>query len=386
MVVDKFHDSEHSFQIVLHVWNLHIGDGSARRESLELGFQGQLVKGVDVFCYMDMIAVRDIVAVRDALYDAEAFLQALGEFEGGAFQRRAIQRVVDILRSLPFSGVFIQFFHDFQPQGFALRLGQLFAVQAVDAFPEAGVAQRQSGIAAVQVLVDFFAFFQAQKGPVLPEDRRRVRQSSGQTLMTALEGPVAELHALVKDLPEFRHIAAGGESDIHQVYGDHALVKAAVVFGLSVLVHIGSQEASAAHAGVAVALAVFIDFILEHDFFGNVIRHQALGRAFGGQLCEIIIFAVFMNVVFLQHVDELGEGRSNPDALFIFHALIALAQGLFDNQSQILFFLLVLCFVQVHEYGHEGSLSVGSHQSYHLILDHLYAVFHLFPQALFSDG
>ena len=134
------------------------------------------------------------------------------------------------------------------------------------------------------------------------------------------------------------------------------------------------------------AFAVFVDFILEHDFFGNVIRHQALGRAFGSQLCEIIIFAVLMNVVFLQHVDELGEGRGNPDTLFIFHTLIALAQGFFDNQSQILLFLLVLCFVQVHEYGYEGSLSVGSHQGYHLILDHLDAVFHLFPQALFSDG
>ena len=140
----------------------------------------------------------------------------------------------------------------------------------------------------MEVLVDLFSLFQAQQGSVLPENGRGVGQGSGQALMAALEGPVAELHALVKDFPEFVHIAACGQADIHQVHGDDALVEAAVVFGLSVLVHIRSQEASAAHAGVAVALAVFVDLILEHDFFGNIIRHQALGRAFGGQLCQIV--------------------------------------------------------------------------------------------------
>ena len=41
------------------------------------------------------------------------------------------------------------------------------------------------------------------------------------------------------------------------------------------------KDPSAAHAGVAVAVPVFVNLVLEHDFFRNVIRNKALGRAFG---------------------------------------------------------------------------------------------------------
>ena len=203
--------------------------------------------------------------------------------------------------------------------------------------------------------------------------------------MTALQGAVAELHTLVKDFPEPVHVAAGGKSDIHQVDGDNALVEAAVVFGLAVLVQIGGQEASAAHAGVAVAFSVFVHLILEHDFFGNVIGYHTLGSTLGSQLCQIVVGILVVDIVVLQHIDKLREGRSNPDALLIFDTLITLTQGFFYNKSQILLFLFVLCLVQIHEDGDERSLSVGGHQRYDLILNHLYAVFNLFPQTLLGN-
>ena len=71
-----------------------------------------------------------------------------------------------------------------------------------------------------------------------------------QALMAGLQCLVAESQALVKDLPELLEVAAGGKGYIHQIDGDNTLIEAAVVFGLAGLgVHIGSQEAAAAHAG-----------------------------------------------------------------------------------------------------------------------------------------
>ena len=64
---------------------------------------------------------------------------------------------------------------------------------------------------------------------------------------------MTELHALVKDLPEPVHVAAGRKSDIHQVDGDNALVEAAVEFVIAVFILPGTQAAAAAHNGEAVA-------------------------------------------------------------------------------------------------------------------------------------
>ena len=133
------------------------------------------------------------------------------------------------------------------------------------------------------------------------------------------------------------------------------------------------------------ALAIFVHLVLEHDFLGNIIRNHALGGTFSSQLRQIVVGVLVVDIVILQHVDQLREGRGDPDALFIFHALITLAQSLFYNKSQILLFLFVLCFVQIHEDGDERSLSVGGHQRDNLILNHLYAVFNLFPQTLLGN-
>ena len=54
------------------------------------------------------------------------------------------------------------------------------------------------------------------------------------------------------------------------------LIETAVVFGLAGLgVHIGGQEAAAAHAGVAVALAVLVHLELQHLLFGDIVRNHA---------------------------------------------------------------------------------------------------------------
>ena len=91
---------------------------------------------------MDVVGVRDVVAVRDALHDAETLLQALGELVGRRFERRAVERIVDILRGFPLRGEIVEFAHDGQTQLLAFRLGELVPRERIDALPKAGVAER----------------------------------------------------------------------------------------------------------------------------------------------------------------------------------------------------------------------------------------------------
>ena len=194
---------------------------------------------------------------------------------------------------------------------------------------------------------------------------------------------VAQFQSLIEDLPELFDVAAGGQRHIGQVDGDHALVEAAVILRLAVFIDIRGQEAAAAHAGIAVTLAVFVDLELEHHLFGDIIGHHALGGALGCQLRQIIIGRIVVDVVLLQHIDQLGEGRGDPNARFVLDALIALLERFFDDESEILLFLLVPRLVEVHEHRHKRRLAVGGQQSQHLILDGLHAPCDLVAQAAF---
>ena len=45
--VNELHDLQHGIDVALHVGDLHVTDGAAGAEALELRFEGQLGKGVD---------------------------------------------------------------------------------------------------------------------------------------------------------------------------------------------------------------------------------------------------------------------------------------------------------------------------------------------------
>ena len=142
---------------------------------------------------------------------------------------------------------------------------------------------------------------------------------------------------------------------------------------------VGSQEGTAAHTDIHIALQ------LQHLLLGNIVGNHPLGGTLGGQLGQIPILGALPDIVLLQHIDQLGESRGDPHALFIFDALIALAQGLLDDHGQILLLLLVAGLVEVHKDGDEGSLAVGGHQGHHLVLDGLDATADFLPQALLHD-
>ena len=135
---------------------------------LELGFKGQLLKGVDLFRDMDMIGIRNISLVRNARDHAEPLLQALGEFIGRGFQGGTIEAEINIVLGLPGGAGLVHMTHDLQGEGRGGRIGVGFAGHILHALIQPGVAQRDGGIAAVEQLVDGLALGKPRQRAVLP--------------------------------------------------------------------------------------------------------------------------------------------------------------------------------------------------------------------------
>ena len=81
--------------------------------------------------------------------------------------------------------------------------------------------------------------------------------------------------------------------------------------------------------GLGVRVMLFVSGCTNHcencfqpqtwDFnYGTPVSYTHLG--------EVIVGRIVVNVVLFQHVDELGEGRRDPHALLVLHALVALLE------------------------------------------------------------
>ena len=348
--------------------------------------------------HMDVVGVGDVALVRDAGDDAEAILQALGELIGGGFQGRTVEGVIDVLRCLPLGAFVVHLLHNLQGERLGVGVGVGVAGHVADTLIKARIAQGNGGVAAVEQLVDGFALLQTGQGTVLPEDGGCIRKGALQPVMAAPEGPVAQLQPLFKDAPELVHVPSGGQGHVRQIDGDHTLIEPAIIFGLPRLIILGigdiipaisgpvrGQEGPAAHAGVHVAVTGGLalgELVLPHFLLADVVRHHPLGSALGRQPSQIPVGSPLGNIVLLQHVNELGEGRGDPHAAFVLHALVALAEHFLNDEGQVLLLLVVPGLVQIHEHGDERSLAVGGHQGDHLILDGLYAPADLVPKPL----
>ena len=386
VLVDELHDLDNGLEVVLHVGHLHIADGTARGELLEVALELQFREGVDLLGHVDVVGVRDIIAVRDARHKPKTLLQALGKLVGRGLQRRAVQAEINVVLVLPLSTGVVHVLHNVKRKRLGGRVGVAFAGHILAALIQARVAQTDGGITAVEQLVDGLTLLQAGQRAVLPQDGRGVAQRALQAVVAAHQGLVAQLEALVKNLPELIKIAAAGQGHVHQIDGDNALVKAAIVLRLAVLVDIGGQEAAAAHAGEAVALAVLVDLVFQHLLLADVVGHHPLGGALGGELSQVVVGLTLIDVVVFQHVDELGEGGGDPDSGLVLDALVALAQHLLNDDGQVgLQALVVTGLVQVHKDRDERSLAVGGHQGDDLILDGLHTALDLLAQALLHD-
>ncbi len=200
--------------------------------------------------------------------------------------------------------------------------------------------------------------------------------------MTDHQCSVAQIQTLIKNLPECVHILAGRAGYINQIDGHNTLIETAIILMLGRMIIAGicdiantcickavrCQEGTASHARVNIALE------LSHDLGGNIIRDHSLGSAFRSQLGQIVIPAVFMNVIFIQHIDQLRESRGDIDTFLILDALHPLLEHFFNDHGKIFTRLAVFDFIQIHEHSHERSLAIGCHQGDDLILNRLHTI------------
>ena len=94
---------------------------------------------------------------------------------------------------------------------------------------------------------------------------------------------------------------------------------------------VGREEAAAAHAGVAIAVALRLalrQLELAHLLLGDVVGTTRSAVHFGGQFGEVEVLGALADVVLLEHVDELGERGRDPHAGLVLDAQQALAQEL----------------------------------------------------------
>ena len=78
-----------------------------------------------------------------------------------------------------------------------------------------------------------------------------------------------------------------------------------------------------------------------------------------------------MNVILVQYINQLREGRCDPYTLLVLDALHSLQQNLLDDSGQIISCLPLRHLLQIHEHGHKRSLSVTGHQRNQLVLNGL---------------
>ena len=368
VVVDEPDHVLEGLQVVAHVGDLHIGDTPAGGDPLELALEGELVEGVDVLPHVHVVAVGVVALVGDVGDGAEALLVDAGEAVAQGLGGGAVEGEADVGLCLPVVAGLAQAVHHLQSELGAARLGVADPLDQLGHFIQADIAQGDGGVAAVEQGLDGGPLGQAGDGAVLPVDGGGVGAHLFQGVVPTHKGLEAQLEPLLQEGPELLLVAIGQNANLRQIQGDHALVEPALELVVSVLVLPGGQEGPAAHGREHIALVV-----LPHLLGGDVVGVHPLGGALDGQLREVVVLAPLEAVVLVQHVDQLGKGGGDKDALLVFDALQPLAEDLLDDHGVFLDVGVVL--LEVQEEGDKGGLAIGGHQGVDLVLEGLDPVF-----------
>ena len=290
--------------------------------------------------------------------------------------------------------------HNLECKWSCLFIGVAVTSHSLNALVQTCITKGDSGVSAVKQRIDNLTLVQTSKCAVLPKDWSSIGQSTLQAIVTSTKCAVAKLKTLIKDLPEFVHIATSRKSNIRKVDGYNTLVEAAVILRLVWLIvlcasnvveaitrTVWSQEGTAAHASEGIALAFLLalrKLVLLHLLLRDVVRNKAASGALCSHLSEVVVLGILVNVVLFKNVDELRECRSNPDTLLVLYALVTLTEHLLNDECKVLLLLLILCLVEIHEDGNERSLTVGGHQGDNLVLNGLNATRNLIAKALLN--
>ena len=127
------------------------------------------------------------------------------------------------------------------------------------------------------------------------------------------------------------------------------------------------QERTTAHTSVSVTILQ-----LPLNLIGNIIWRHPFGGTLSSNLREIEVFRIRIDIVLVQSIDEFRKRRSDPNAHFILYTLNTLLQSFLNNSSKVFPFPVVLSLVDIHIDRNKWCLTIGSHQSHHLVLNRLY--------------
>ena len=236
ILINKPDYLKHSRNIIFHIRYFHITDCSACWKSLELGFKLQFCKSVDLFSDKYMITVRNITLVRNSRNHSKSLLKTFCKLVGRTFNRRSVNTECNVRLLFPFITSFIHMLHDIQCKRSCLRICMRLSCHILHALIKPCISKRNCWISTIQKLVDRLTFFQTGQSSKLPQDRGCIGKRSLQTVMSAHQRTIAQLQPLIKDLPEFIHIASGRKCYIHQVDRYNALIKPAVELIVSILI------------------------------------------------------------------------------------------------------------------------------------------------------
>ena len=275
-----------------------------------------------------MIGVRDVVVVGNIRDNSETLLQALGELVSRGLHRSSVEGIADILSCSPLSTLIVQLLHNLESELFAVRISMGYTQHSHGHLIETCVTKGDGGVITEEQFVNRLTLLQTCQSAILPKDGSYIRACAHETLMAATQCPMAELKPLFEDFPETLHISIRRTCNINEVDGNNTLVETSIILMLAgniatdvsdiLLIAgsvIGSQEASASHARVYIAL------ITLHDLSGDIVRNHTLCSTFCSEHGKIVEGAVGSYIVLIENVDDLRECRGNPYALLILDAL-----------------------------------------------------------------
>ena len=89
-----------------------------------------------------------------------------------------------------------------------------------------------------------------------------------------------------------------------------------------------------------------------------------------------------MDVVLIQHIDDLWECGCDVYTFFVLNALYPLKKDFLYKHGKIFSRLTFRSLIEVHEHCNEWCLTVTGHERHQLLLDRLYTIFYFLSQTL----
>ena len=182
-------------------------------------FELQLVERVDLLGDVHVVAVRDVALVRDARDDAEAALEGTSR-TCTSWIRAACRTARSRCWCAAFHSAHLSFMccMTSRANGVAARVGVAVARHVLDALVQAGVAEARWWSSRRTAACRWAR--PSSRRASAPYCHRMGAASDSvpfRRLWRHISARVAQLQALVEDLPELVHVAAGGQRHVRQV-------------------------------------------------------------------------------------------------------------------------------------------------------------------------